>query len=126
MEFIILYLYIALEEFLSLYMLPILFFGVIMVVIGIIGSFIPDCEITEGGKRMITLLRRLGFSLLSFILVLSLIVPSKQGMLWIIGGGAAYNIATSEEAKKLPDSVLKALNMFLEDIQEEEASSEEN
>lgn len=45
--------------------------------------------------------------------------PSVKQLGWIVGGGVAWNISQTEEAKKLPDNVLKTLNSFLEGVYEE-------
>lgn len=47
-------------------------------------------------------------------------VPSPKQLAIIVGLPAAYNVATSTEAQKLPDNILKAVNGFLEETAKEE------
>ena len=63
----------------------------------------------------------------NFICPLGLVVflamalcPDKKDLIFIAGGAATYNLSQTEEAQKLPDNILKALNTFLEGISEEE------
>lgn len=51
-----------------------------------------------------------------FVMMASLFIPSKQDMYIIYGvGGTIDYLQESEEAKKLPENVIKACNMFIED-----------
>lgn len=46
-------------------------------------------------------------------------IPDKKDLMVIIGGGAIYDyVQSSEEVKKLPDNVVKALNDWLEEDKE--------
>jgi hypothetical protein len=47
-------------------------------------------------------------------LFLSAFLPGEKQLLRIVGVGAAYHLTQTDEAKKLPDNVLKAVNTFLE------------
>jgi len=47
--------------------------------------------------------------------VINSAIPSKEEAAWIIGGSFAFDIAQTDEAQKLPDNVLRAVNNFLED-----------
>lgn len=51
-----------------------------------------------------------------FVIVLNALVPSESKLKLIIGGAIAGSILTSDEAKKLPDNVLGAVNTFLEEF----------
>lgn len=51
-----------------------------------------------------------------FVMMASLFIPSKQDMYVIYGvGGTIDYLKESEEAKKLPENVIKACNAFIED-----------
>lgn len=59
------------------------------------------------------------FAIASFVLlILSSLYPSKKDLAVIFGGTALVSVASSEEAKKLPDNILKAANAFLEGVYE--------
>lgn len=49
-------------------------------------------------------------------LFLSAFLPGEKQLLRIVGIGAAYHLTQTDEAKKLPDNVLKAANTFLESV----------
>ncbi len=57
-------------------------------------------------------------------LFMSSFIPSKEDIKYIIGGAAVWNsaeyLASSEEAKQIPDNILKAMNSFLEETQKED------
>lgn len=50
------------------------------------------------------------------IWLLAAIYPSKSDVAYIVGGAALISVATTEEAKKLPDNVLRAANRLLEEV----------
>ena len=51
-----------------------------------------------------------------FVMMASLFIPSKQDMYVIYGvGGTIDYLKESEEAKKLPENVIKGCNVFIED-----------
>lgn len=56
--------------------------------------------------------------LLPICIAIVLLVPTKDELYFIVGGSALITVGTTEEAKKLPDNVLKAANTFLEKLQE--------
>ena len=56
--------------------------------------------------------------------ILSSFYPSKSDLAWIAGGTAAASIASSDEAKELPDNLLKAANAFLAGLNEDEGDIE--
>jgi len=58
----------------------------------------------------------------AFIVLTSLVVliPDKKDFYFIIGGSVALSLSQNEEAQKLPNNVLKALNAFLEETVEAE------
>lgn len=49
------------------------------------------------------------------------ILPNQKEMAIIVGGGTAYNILTSEEAKNVGGKAIKALNMKLDEILSEDS-----
>lgn len=53
-------------------------------------------------------------------LVVDSFYPDKEDLAFIFGGAIAVDIATTEEAQKLPDNLLKAANSFLEGVYTEE------
>lgn len=46
------------------------------------------------------------------------IIPSHKEWAIILGAGSLYNLSQTEEAKKLPNNVLRTLNEFLEEEKE--------
>jgi hypothetical protein len=50
------------------------------------------------------------------LLIVSVLIPSRSDLAFIIGGHYATH---SAEAQKLPDNILKAMNAFLQGIQKE-------
>lgn len=76
----------------------------------------------EGYKpRMLVKFLFFSYLFLGFAVHLTaLAVPGKEEMAYIIGGGVALKISQTEEAQKLPENTLKALNRFLENIATEE------
>ena len=50
--------------------------------------------------------------------IVALLIPSTKDLQYIIGGAVAIEIVKSEEARKLPDNVLKSVNTFLEGFNE--------
>ena len=52
----------------------------------------------------------------------SVAVPSKDQVKWIIGGGVTYNVLSTDEARALPDNLFKAANNFLEGIDDKPES----
>lgn len=49
-------------------------------------------------------------------LLVTCLIPTKEEIAWIVGGSVAYNLSQTEEAQKLPENTLKALNSFLEGV----------
>lgn len=126
MEFLLIYIYFVLQNLSS-----ILLFGLIglLVLFGATLVFCLDepshvCEdfykshTVPWFKRLIYILVIPGF-------ILTILVPSKEDIAWIVGGGITLNIAQSEEARQLPDNVLNAANQFLESIKESEEDETE-
>lgn len=69
------------------------------------------------------------FSIKAFCLSITLsligsLYPSKEDLMWIIGGAGAIHVAQSDEARKLPDNVLRAMNSFLEGVGEPKEEGE--
>lgn len=58
---------------------------------------------------------------LAFLGSVPALYPDKDDVAWILGGAAAVHVAQTEEAKKLPDNLLRAANTFLEGISETES-----
>jgi len=69
---------------------------------------------TMGIKR----LKIIGYPTIA-LMFLGCLVPNSKDLQWIIGGSVAYSIATTDEAKKLPDNLLKSMNIFLENTFEQ-------
>lgn len=77
-------------------------------------NFGEDCEydLFATGKRYI----RCGIATLCISTTVCVFCPSKKDALLIYGGGAVIDyVHSSEEAKKLPDNAVKALNKWLEE-----------
>lgn len=69
--------------------------------------------------------KRLSIKAFCLSITLSLIgslYPSKEDLMWIIGGAGVIHVAQSDEARKLPDNVLRAMNSFLEGVGEPRGS----
>lgn len=49
-------------------------------------------------------------------LILGSFIPGETRLMKIVGIGSAYHLTQTDEAKKLPDNVLKAVNSFLEGV----------
>lgn len=47
--------------------------------------------------------------------------PRAESLAYIFGGAALVSVAETEEAQKLPDKVLRAVNVFLEGVAEEDS-----
>lgn len=58
--------------------------------------------------------------ILTVLLILRMVVPNKTEVGYIIGGSVVLNVASSSEAQKLPENVLKAANKFLEGVGEKQ------
>lgn len=77
-------------------------------------------DLTDESKVWLFLRKYLKNAIVTFgVLVLcNSLYPDKEELAWIIGGATAVSIATTEEAKKLPDNVFRAANTFLEGVAE--------
>lgn len=119
MEFLLIYLYTVLEKFSVLA-------GV--TIFALLAGILITAIVTEYGEEADKIkelfFRRWVFYTLAVCLALLVLTPSKKDVAWIIGGGVAYNVATTDEAKKLPDNVLGALNRFIESAEEHEADED--
>lgn len=82
-------------------------------------EFVSD-DLTSESEIYLSLRKHLKNAVVTFgVLVLcNSLYPDKEELAWIIGGAAAVSVATTEEAKKLPDNVLRAANTFLEGVAE--------
>lgn len=59
------------------------------------------------------------------LLPLYILIPSKTELYAIYGVGTVLDYAkSSKEVQKLPDNAVKALNIYLENIQKEDSVSE--
>lgn len=59
-------------------------------------------------------------------LVLCIIIPSKDDLYAIYGVGSVLDYAkNSKEVQKLPDNAVKALNIYLEDIQKRDSMTKQ-
>ena len=58
-------------------------------------------------------------------MALYVLIPSKNELYAIYGVGSVIDYAkSSKEVQKLPDNAVKALNVYLENIQKEDSVSE--
>lgn len=117
---VLLYLYTVLTAvsslafFISLFLI-ISFFIFIMSFVGTIGYKDDNLIVRETFNKF---LKKPLKWVLPICIAIILIVPSKEDMYFILGGSALIAVGKTEEAKKLPDNVLKAANTFLEKLQE--------
>ena len=119
MEFFLIYVYIVLSKLSFLAGILLLFGGAFTLAAWVLAGGMHS----EGDSDLLRLLvhhRRPQIYTILLLLMLLCAVPDKEEVAWIIGGGVAYNIASTEEAQQLPDNVLGALNTFLEQGQEDE------
>ena len=58
----------------------------------------------------------------AFFILGNTLIPTKEQLAWIIGGSVAVSIASTEEAKQLPENVLGAVNSFLKQMHEDEVN----
>lgn len=89
--------------------------GLIAAFAGEACNFDKDCS----GWGIYIALKRTAITALVLALIFSLIAsayPSRTDLAWIVGGAGAIHLAQSEEAQKLPDNVLRAMNSFLEGV----------
>ena len=74
-----------------------------------------------------TLKRVWKLSFIGFIisLAISVMIPSRDEIYAIYGVGSVLDYAkNSEEVQKLPDNAVKALNIYLEDIQKTDSTNQ--
>ena len=98
--------------------------GAIALLVGILSSlshllyYMEDSPV-EMEPFLITKNKWIGI-FISFAILMNVVVPSKDDMKYIIGGSVLWNTTTSvldsDEAKKLPNNVLKAANTLLEEF----------
>lgn len=84
-------------------------------------------ELTDFQKERIkTKLHNLykGFIPLICAMLVIAVFPTEESALKIYGFGSVIDyMQSSEEAKKIPDNALKAINIWLEDFQEDKSQS---
>lgn len=90
---------------------------VLLVVFGVL--FVAWIIVSEEKTAMEILRKAKPYSgYLIAIVAFLIIVPSKQDALYIIGGGVALQGIQNEEVQELPENLVKAMNVFLEEIGE--------
>jgi|GEM_PF-6573344 len=129
---LLIYLYIVAGNFASAFaaaafILAIGYF-VPLSVMGLFSSFGSDThwssdELSPESKGFIAMRRHFKSVViaLAFLGSVPALYPDKDDVAWILGGAAAVHVAQTEEAKKLPDNLLRAANTFLEGISETES-----
>lgn len=55
----------------------------------------------------------------SLVVAIAVLTPTKQSVLFVVGGGATYEVLTSEEAKETGGKVLEIVNKYLDEQVEE-------
>lgn len=99
---------------------------VLLWIVAFIGGFAAvfageDCNFDKDshGWGLHIALKRTATGAFVLAFVFSLIAsayPSRTDLAWIVGGAGAIHLAQTEEAQKLPDNVLRAMNSFLEGV----------
>lgn len=131
-EAIIIYLYLAIGNvikavtvFASLYM-AILFLSAFIVYIKADFERIVEnrgIPLERVKDSMGVLKAKMAIGIFIVVVFLGALYPSEKDIKYIIGGTAIWKtadyLADNEEAKKIPDNVLKAMNSFLEQVNEE-------
>ena len=92
--------------------------------------FVVICFLTsfeyfdEYGNNAIKKACKISFIGILVSLPLYILIPSKTELYAIYGVGSVINYAKgSKEMQKLPDNAVKALNVYLENIQERDSTS---
>ena len=80
-------------------------------------SLMDDEEIPSAIKGAYTKLAKV---IIFVCLPIYLLFPDKEDIAYIFGGTALISIAQTEEAQKLPDNILEAVNVFLEGVADED------
>ena len=95
----------------------------ILLLFGFVVAFIVGEVDDEDKVRVITSKIKKPLILMFTLSVLSSLSPNEEQIKYIIGGYFALETASAvsemEEAKRLPDNVLGAVNSFLEEIKDE-------
>ena len=97
------------------------FISVISAIAWGVASGISWVEKADEVFKLTRKLRWVPYVALLFIIANALL-PTKEQLAWIIGGSVAVSIASTEEAKQLPENVLGAVNSFLKQMQEDEGN----
>ena len=83
-------------------------------------TIVLDTNLDEDGKAKGSIILKIAVPILLITSLLSVLLPDREDIKFIAGGYAvvksAQYIADSDEAKKLPDNILKLANKFLEDV----------
>lgn len=98
----------------------VLVFSLVALPVFVIGTAIGYFD---DNKEMLSIATK-GFKYSAWVYCISVLlatfIPDKKELMIIIGGGAIYDyVQNSEEVKKLPDNVVKALNDWLAEDKEE-------
>ena len=100
-------------------LIPISIFGVVGSIIFYnvqLDGFAKEQEIfKEDFKRLV--LRKRYFLIIGFMVLFTVLVPSKEDMKIIIGGSVAYQLTEIEGVENLPKNLVGAANRFLEEIE---------
>lgn len=90
--------------------------SVIFTIISIIGYFIKKCE-GEDGDEYMNFSKLLKYAAPSLILILLLVfTPTTKEVLMIYGvGGTLDYVQSNEKIQQLPDKVVDAIDLFIED-----------
>lgn len=58
------------------------------------------------------------------LILINLLYPTKNDLALIFGGSLALDLAQTEEAQKIPENTLKAINTFLEAVADQDQTKE--
>lgn len=113
----------------TLYWLTVLgninFIALLTSCIFVVVCFLTSCEyFDEYGNNAIKKACKISFIGILVSLPLYILIPSKTELYAIYGVGSVINYAKgSKEMQKLLDNAVKALNVYLENIQERDSTS---
>lgn len=119
--FILTWLYFSLQSLLDSAMLVGVFFAIVSLGVAIIFHLQAEDSHDEEEQKRFSVISKSGWKWARGMAILWLVslflsdfLPGEKKLLRIVGVGAAYHLTQTDEAKKLPDNVLKAVNTFLE------------
>ena len=124
-EFIWIYVYTVLDGLSTFSVASLWFGGVCLLIIGLTYAASFDDVFETGadyGKRISAMFKPFIFFMIICVLV-SVLVPSKDDLKFIIGGGLAWKGIDAakdiEGINELPENLVGAVNHFLKEIQED-------